>query len=335
MRKHGGFRKGGNLHHTATTSDLCHKCGKAGHFIRDCPMFKVETKEYQRPGGEKEKRRDLVPEKNARKALADYVMKKALAVWGDSSSESGELECPDDASMLAVQDDANIFDGPFTLKAKSDDEDDEEKVTLEDFKQNLNTYSVRRLRNLVVVLIDSVIDLTAEKDFMNNSLDILGKEKTVTTTHMSFVEEQLTVLEVENLELENQLSIMIEKSGKKKGEATSLQTELEVSLNTIETRLAIALERNYDPMKRDLVLLREELNTSLKWTRSSELLSNITRQSNYNKKRLGSLNINPPYNLHSKYVSVSDNLLCLHCRRNGFKRGKIGNTLFLMKREQE
>ena len=63
--------------------------------------------------------------------------------------------------------------------------------------------------------------------------------------------------------------------------------------------------------------LNEELEKSLKWTKSSKLLSNETNQSNFNKKGLGSLNISPPYNPHSKYVFVSDNLLCLHCGKNG------------------
>ena len=67
-------------------------------------------------------------------------MKKAFAVWGDSSSESEESECPEDASMLAIKDDENVFNGMFTFMAKSDDEEDEEKVTLVDLKQNLNTY---------------------------------------------------------------------------------------------------------------------------------------------------------------------------------------------------
>ncbi|KAH0682508.1 hypothetical protein KY290_023330 [Solanum tuberosum] len=255
VRKHGGFRKGGNPSRVATVSDLCHKCGKVGHFIRDCLMLKAETKEYKRPVGEKDKRRDLVPEKNARKFVANYVVKKALAVWGDSSSESGELECPDDVSILVVQVDAKIFDGLLALMAKSDDEDDEEK-------------------------------LTAEKDSMNNSLDSLSEEKTVMTVHMSVIEEQVTVLEAENLELKEQLSIMNEKSGKRKGEATNLQIELEANLNTAETRLALALERN-DQMERDLVRLREELKNSLKWTSSTKLLSNITSQRNYNGKVLG------------------------------------------------
>ena len=42
-------------------------------------MQKVETKEYLRLGGEKDKRRDLVPKRRARKVVDDYVVKKALA----------------------------------------------------------------------------------------------------------------------------------------------------------------------------------------------------------------------------------------------------------------
>ena len=63
--------------------------------------------------------------------------------------------------------------------------------------------------------------------------------------------------------------------------------------------------------------LNEELEKSLKWTKSSKLLSNATNQSNFNKKGLGSQNISPPYNPHSKYVFVFDNLLCLHRGKNG------------------
>lgn len=61
---------------------------------------------------------------------------------------------------------------------KFDDEDDE-KVTIFDTKQNLITYSVRRLRNLANVLTYSVIELTTKKYSMNNSLDSLNEEKRV------------------------------------------------------------------------------------------------------------------------------------------------------------
>ena len=51
--------------------------------------------------------------------------------------------------------------------AHSYEEDDEDKATLLDFKQNLNTYSIKRLRRLANVLIDSMIQLTSKRESMN------------------------------------------------------------------------------------------------------------------------------------------------------------------------
>lgn len=56
---------------------------------------------------------------------------------------------------------------------------------------------------------------------------------------------------------------MIEKSRKRKGEATNLYAELERNLNTAETRHALELERN-DKKERDLIRLKEELYVSYK-----------------------------------------------------------------------
>ena len=46
--------------------------------MRECPMTKAENKEHYRHEGKRDKRRDLVLDKNARKAAADHFMKKAL-----------------------------------------------------------------------------------------------------------------------------------------------------------------------------------------------------------------------------------------------------------------
>lgn len=93
--------------------------------------------------------------------------------------------------MLVFKDDANVFDGLFTLMEKSDDEDVDEKVTLFDLKQNWNTYFVIRLRNLANVSIDSTIELATEKESMNISLDSLSEQRIMMTMHMSIIEEQV------------------------------------------------------------------------------------------------------------------------------------------------
>ncbi|XP_015075551.1 uncharacterized protein LOC107019652 [Solanum pennellii] len=153
IRKNRRFRKGGNPPRAATAR------------------------------GEKDKRRDLVPDKSARKAAAHYVVKKALAAWGDSSSKSGDSNCPKDESMLVIQDEANVFNGMFSLVAK-----------------------------LANVLIDSIIELTTERDSINNSLDGINEEKEVMVVQMSVLEKQMMVLEYEKLELMENLDLMIEKS---------------------------------------------------------------------------------------------------------------------------
>ena len=73
--------------------------------------------------------------------------------------------------MLVMKDDDEVFDSMFAFMAKSDDESDEE-VTLLDLKENLNLYSVKKLKKLACVLIDSLCELTDEKDFLNNNIDI-------------------------------------------------------------------------------------------------------------------------------------------------------------------
>ncbi|XP_069146895.1 uncharacterized protein [Solanum lycopersicum] len=151
------------------------------------------------------------------KPITDYVVKKALDAWGDSSSDSEKSDETNDASMVVVHDEDNMFNEMFA--------------------------------------------------FM-------------------------------------------------KGKSTSLQVELEKKLKTTETNLVLALEKS-NSLEIDIAKLNDELANSLKWTKSSKLFSNVTNQRNYNKKGLGSLNITPPFNPYSKYVFVSDNLLCLHCGRSG------------------
>ena len=127
---------------------------------------------------------------------------------------------------------------------------------------------------------------------------------------------RMVSLELNNSELKNQLCQITEEAEKLNGKSNSLQVEIQEKLKNSEKNLSLSLEKS-NKLEQDIVKLKEELENSLKWTKSSKLLSNVTNQSNFNKKGLGSLNISPPYNPHSKYVFVSDNLLCLHCGKNG------------------
>ena len=132
---------------------------------------------------------------------------------------------------------------------------------------------------------------------------------------------RMVSLESDNSELKNQLNQITEEAEKLNGMSNGLRVEIEEKLKNSEKNLGLSLEKS-NRLEKDIVKLKEELEKSLKWTKSSKLLSSATNQSNFNKKGLGSLNITPPFNPHSKYVFVSDNLLCLHCGKNGHLKGE-------------
>lgn len=62
--------------------------------------------------------------------------------------------------MLAIKDGEGVYISMFAFMAKSDERyEGDDKVTLEDLKQNLELCSLKQLRKLVVVLIDSLCEL--------------------------------------------------------------------------------------------------------------------------------------------------------------------------------
>ncbi|XP_069150409.1 uncharacterized protein [Solanum lycopersicum] len=181
-------------------------CGKAGYFIRECPLLKNENKEHQKPRSDKVKRRDLALGKRDRKAAADLVVKKVLAAWGDSSSDSEDPDEPNDLSMVAVHEEETIFNEMFALMAHTENEEEDDQVTLLDMKNDLDKYSLKKLRTLAKVMIDSVIELTSERDNMNAELDSLTENKVKLEEKMS----KIVSLESDNFELKNQLNKITE-----------------------------------------------------------------------------------------------------------------------------
>ena len=85
----------------------------------------------------------MVLNKNDRISTADYVVKKALNAWGDSSSDSEDLDEPNDVSMVVVHKEETRFNDMFSIMDHLENEDDENKVTLLGMEHDLNTYSLK------------------------------------------------------------------------------------------------------------------------------------------------------------------------------------------------
>ncbi|XP_070005325.1 uncharacterized protein [Nicotiana sylvestris] len=106
IRRNGGIPKWDSSSKTRN-NDLCHGCGKLGHFIKDCPLTKQEQYK-QNP--DKTGKRNMVPEKRFnRKSAADNIVKRALAAWGDSSSESERESDVENNSMMVVEIEATKY----------------------------------------------------------------------------------------------------------------------------------------------------------------------------------------------------------------------------------
>ncbi|KAH0717488.1 hypothetical protein KY290_014092 [Solanum tuberosum] len=143
------------------------------------------------------------------------------------------------------------------------------------------------------------------------------------------ISERIGILETCNITSEKGPENSV--GGKRK--LSIFEEELEEKLKNSESKLVASLETN-SQLRKDLSKVKEELSHSLKWTDSSKILSNLSNQSFNGKKGLGRRPIEPPYNPHSKYVSVSDNLLCTHCGRNGHLKEKC-ETLRKAKEKHE
>ncbi|XP_070025255.1 COP1-interactive protein 1-like [Nicotiana sylvestris] len=168
IQRNGGIPKWGSSSKTRN-NDLCHRCGKSGHFIKDCPLAKHEQYK-QNP--DKAGKRNLVPEKRFnRKSAADNIVKQALAAWGDSSSESERESDAENSSMMAVETEATKYDSLFALMAQSDnDEDEDDEVNFRDVQRNLKSYSSKKLRSLSNVLIDAYYSLVNDKEILTIEL---------------------------------------------------------------------------------------------------------------------------------------------------------------------
>ncbi|XP_070004883.1 uncharacterized protein [Nicotiana sylvestris] len=297
VRRNGGILKKGNSS-KPKNYDLCHKCRKPGHFIKDCPLIKQEHSKYN---PDKEAKRNLVLDKHfKRKRSADNVVKQALVAWGDSSGESEEETDVGDSSMMAVESEGNEYDSIFALMAQSDDdeEDDNDEVNFRDVQRNLKSYSPKKLMSLANVLIDAYHSLVEDKDAL--TLELVEAEQTRDDLVVCVVDLKETIND-----LENEKIVLTEKIASIEHERDDLVVVAVEYKETIENfnkekealvKRVTTIEEDRD----DLLIVIADLRETMEEPRLSVGLEILKKEK---RQGIGFQRERTPYNPHSKYVT--------------------------------
>ncbi|XP_075095347.1 uncharacterized protein LOC142173622 [Nicotiana tabacum] len=118
-------------------------------------------------------KRNPVPDKCfKRKNAADNVVKKALAAWGESSSESEKENDHGDSSMMAVESEATEYDSIFSLMDHLLNDKDTLTVELREAEQTRDDLVI-----IVVDLKETIENLKKEKDALDEKIAHIEHER--------------------------------------------------------------------------------------------------------------------------------------------------------------
>lgn len=131
-------------------------------------------------------------------------------------------------SILSVEYNIVIYDTFFDFIDNIEYEGEKE-VTLLNIKKNLDNYSVRKIR-IESVLIDSLYELTTEKNSFEDKVENQELEFITLNLQISETEEMVFKLKSKNLSCRSQLNKANDMDGKGKKEATRLQIDLKEKL---------------------------------------------------------------------------------------------------------
>ncbi|XP_070025313.1 uncharacterized protein [Nicotiana sylvestris] len=210
--------------------DLCHKCGKPGHFIKACPLLKQD--QYKN-NFDKTTKRNPVPDKRfKRKDAANNVVKQALATRGDSSSEFEEENDHGDSSMMVVESESTEYDSIFALMAQSNDEKD--KDALDEKIANVE----HERDDLMVIVVD-----------LKETIECVREKKEVLAERVANIEHERDDLLVVIVDLkktigELKMESRPENSQKGKEGASEAHIKLESKLNSVKSSMCAELEKN-------------------------------------------------------------------------------------------
>ncbi|XP_070028880.1 uncharacterized protein [Nicotiana sylvestris] len=281
VRRNGGIPKRSSFS-KPKNYDLCHKCGKPGYFIKDCPLLKQE---HFKHNSDKVAKRNPVPDKRfKRKNATNSVVKE-----GDTS----------DSSMMTVESEANEYDSIFALMTQSDDDNDEDALTMElgDAEQTRD--------DLVVCVVD-----------LKENIDNLENEKKVLTEKITSVEHERDDLLIVLVDLKETIEnfnkekdALVEKVAVIEQERDDLLVVIVNLQETIEELKAEYRHGNFE--KGEEVASEDTLNMK------TNAITTMYVNNGRNRHGIGFQKERTPYNPHSKYVTVPDNWLCTYCEING------------------
>ncbi|XP_070055018.1 uncharacterized protein [Nicotiana tomentosiformis] len=299
VHRNGGIPKKGSSS-KPKHSDLCHKSGKKGYFIKECPLL---NQDQYKNNFDKAAKRNPVPDKRfKRKNVADNVIKQALVTWGDSSSEYEKENDHGDSSTMAVESEATKYNSIFALMAQSDnDEDDDDNVkTIENLKKE-NDALDEKIAHIEHERDDLMVDVVDLKE----TFECVIKEKEVLAKRVANIEHErddLLVVVVDMKEIVGEPKMESRPENSQKGKKVASEEELG--------------------------RVKSDIEKSLKWTWSSDAITAMYTNNGGNTQGIGFQREKNPYNPHSKYVIVPDNWLCTHCGNTGhFKENLKGSSL--------
>ncbi|XP_070015295.1 uncharacterized protein [Nicotiana sylvestris] len=218
---------------------------------------------------------------------------------------------------MVVDNESSEYESIFVLVAKYDDDEDkeEDKVSFLDIQRNLKTYSKKKLMSLVNVLIDAYYNLINEKNSLIEEIGDIEQERDNMLVSIEDLKEQVEEVTIEHNLLKNQTKKWMDNT-KDKEVASEAQLDLESELKKFKTSLVAELEKNRQ-LQEDLKGVKNDLDKSLKWTRSSDVITSMYKSNGRNMQGIGFQKAKTSYNPHSKHVTVANNRLCTHCGQTG------------------
>ncbi|XP_070033086.1 uncharacterized protein [Nicotiana tomentosiformis] len=267
--------------------DLCHKCGKPGHFIKECPLLKQD--QYKNNFDKAAKRNPVHDKCFKRKNVAGNVIKQAFAAWRESSSESEEENDHGDSSMMAVENTLTVELG------EAEQTRDDLVIVVVDLKE-----TIENLKKEKDALDENIANIEHERDDLmvvvvdlKETFECVRKEKEVLAERVANIEhkrDDLLVVVVDLKETIGEPKIESRPENSQKGKEVANEAH-------------IKLERR----------VKSDLEKSLNWTWSSDAITAMYTNNGGNMQGIGFQREKIPYNPHSKYVTVPDNWLCTHC----------------------